>query len=80
MPKIPDEVVKRVIDRARIEDVVGDFVKLRKAGVNLTGLCPFHDDKTDGNFIASFDDQREARRQHVPLLRVYAARRGRRSG
>ena len=36
MPKIPDEVVKRVIDRAKIEDVVGDFVTLRKAGVNLT--------------------------------------------
>ena len=51
MPKIPDDVVKRVIDRAKIEDVVGDFVDLRKAGVNLTGLCPFHDDRTDGNFI-----------------------------
>ena len=51
MPKIPDEVVKRVIDLAKIEDVVGDFVTLRKAGVNLTGLCPFHDDRTDGNFI-----------------------------
>ena len=36
---------------ARIEDVVGDFVTLRKAGVNMTGLCPFHDDKHDGNFI-----------------------------
>ena len=51
MPKIPDEVVRRVIDAARIEDVVSDFVKLRKAGVNLTGLCPFHDDENDGNFI-----------------------------
>ena len=51
MPKIPDEVVRRVLDRARIEDVVGDFVTLRKAGVNLTGNCPFHDDKHDGNFI-----------------------------
>ena len=51
MPKIPDEVVKRVIDRAKIEDVVGDFVTLRKAGVNLTGICPFHDDQHDGNFI-----------------------------
>jgi DNA primase len=44
MPKIPDEVVRRVLDRARIEDVVGDFVTLRKAGVNMTGICPFHDD------------------------------------
>ena len=51
MPKIPDEVVRRVLDRAKIEDVVGEFVTLRKAGVNLTGLCPFHDDKNDGNFI-----------------------------
>ena len=52
MPKIPDDVVKRVIDRAKIEDVVDDCgVKLRKMGVNLTGLCPFHDDKVDGNFI-----------------------------
>lgn len=51
MPKIPDDVVKRVIDLARIEDIVGDFVELRKVGVNLTGLCPFHDDRNDGNFI-----------------------------
>lgn len=51
MPKIPDDIVKRIQDAAKIEDVVGDFVTLRKAGVNLTGLCPFHDDKHDGNFI-----------------------------
>ena len=61
MPKIPDEVVKRVIDRAKIEEVVGDFVTLRKAGVNLTGLCPFHDDKTDGNFIVRPSSIPEAR-------------------
>ena len=51
MPKIRDDVVRAVLDRARIEDVVGEFVTLRKAGVNLTGICPFHDDKHDGNFI-----------------------------
>ena len=61
MPKIPDDVVKRVIDCAKIEDVVGDFVTLRKAGVNLTGLCPFHDDKTDGNFIVRPSSIPEAR-------------------
>ena len=61
MPKIPDDVVKRVIERAKIEDVVGDFVTLRKAGVNLTGLCPFHDDKTDGNFIVRPSSIPEAR-------------------
>ena len=51
MPKIRDDVVRAVIDRAKIEDVVGEFVTLRKAGVNMTGICPFHDDKHDGNFI-----------------------------
>lgn len=30
----------------RIEDVVDEYVKLRKRGVNLIGLCPFHDEKT----------------------------------
>ena len=61
MPKIPDEVVRRVIDRAKIEDVVGDFVTLRKAGVNMTGICPFHDDKHDGNFIVRPSSIPEAR-------------------
>lgn len=51
MPKISEDIVKAVIDAAKIEDIVGDFVDLRKVGVNMTGLCPFHDDKNDGNFI-----------------------------
>jgi hypothetical protein len=51
MPKISDDVVRAVTDAAKIEEVVGDFVTLKKAGVNLTGLCPFHDDKNAGNFI-----------------------------
>jgi len=52
MPKIPDDIVRRIQDIAKIEDVVSDCgVTLRKAGVNLTGLCPFHDDRHTGNFI-----------------------------
>ena len=51
MPKIDDLTVQRVLDAARIEDVVSEFVTLRRAGVNLTGLCPFHDDRRAGNFI-----------------------------
>lgn len=51
MPKIDEMTIRRVKDAAKIEDVIGDFVTLRKAGVNLTGLCPFHDDQNDGNFI-----------------------------
>ena len=51
MPKIDEMTIRRVKDAAKIEDVIGDFVTLRKAGVNLTGLCPFHNDEHDGNFI-----------------------------
>lgn len=40
------------MDAARIEDVVSDFVNLKRAGANLKGLCPFHDDRTP-SFIVS---------------------------
>lgn len=40
------------MDAARIEDVVSDFVTLKRRGVNYIGLCPFHDEKT-GSFIVS---------------------------
>ena len=51
MPKISDDIIRAVNDAAKIEDVVSDFIKLRKCGVNFTGICPFHEDRHDGNFI-----------------------------
>lgn len=42
---IPDTVDK-IMDATRIEEVVGEFVTLKKRGVNLLGLCPFHNEKT----------------------------------
>ena len=38
--------IERILDAASIEEVVGEFVTLRKAGVNYKGLCPFHEEKT----------------------------------
>ncbi|MFN8240695.1 MAG: DNA primase [Bacteroidales bacterium] len=38
--------VERILDAAQITDVVQEFVQLRKRGVNLLGLCPFHNEKT----------------------------------
>ena len=43
---IKKETIDRIFDAVRIEDVVGDFVQLKKRGVNLLGLCPFHNEKT----------------------------------
>ena len=43
---IDQATVDRIIDAAQIVDVVSDFVTLRKRGVNYTGLCPFHNEKT----------------------------------
>lgn len=51
MPKIPDHIIQRIKDTARIEEVVADFVTLRKTGTRFTGLCPFHEDRHDGNFF-----------------------------
>ncbi|MBL7923650.1 MAG: DNA primase, partial [Bacteroidia bacterium] len=35
-----------ILDTARIEEVIGDFVSLKKRGANLLGLCPFHNERT----------------------------------
>ena len=43
---ISKDTIARIIDTARIDEVVGDFVHLKKRGVNLIGLCPFHNEKT----------------------------------
>jgi len=43
---ISKDTVAKILDYARIEEVVGDFVNLKRAGANLKGNCPFHDEKT----------------------------------
>ena len=43
---IKKETIEKVIDTARIEEVVGDFVDLKKRGTSLIGNCPFHNEKT----------------------------------
>ena len=44
--------VDKIMDATNIVDVVGEFVTLRKAGVNYKGLCPFHDDKTPSFMVS----------------------------
>ena len=43
---IPRETIDTVFNTARIDEVVGDFVNLKKRGANYMGLCPFHNEKT----------------------------------
>ena len=43
---IKKETIEKVLDAARIEEVVGDFVDLKKRGTSLIGNCPFHNEKT----------------------------------
>src|SRR6185369_8459243 len=43
---IPEEKVREVAERLSILEVVSDYVQLRRAGANYTGLCPFHAEKT----------------------------------
>ena len=44
--------VDKIMEAVNIVDVVGEFVNLRKAGVNYKGLCPFHDDKTPSFMVS----------------------------
>lgn len=43
---INKETIEKILEAARIEEVVADFVHLKKRGVNYIGLCPFHNEKT----------------------------------
>lgn len=49
---IPQDTIMSILDTARIEEVVGDFVSLKKRGANMIGVCPFHKEKTP-SFIVS---------------------------
>ncbi len=46
VPVIPDSFKHDLLNRVDIVEVVGRYVPLKKAGANLSGLCPFHNEKT----------------------------------
>ena len=43
---IPQETVQKILDTARVEEVIGDFVTLRRRGADYWACCPFHNEKT----------------------------------
>ncbi|MDR1456067.1 MAG: DNA primase [Tannerella sp.] len=49
---IDQATIDRILSAATIADVVSEFVTLRRRGVNLVGLCPFHPDKTPSFYVS----------------------------
>lgn len=49
---IDQSTIDRILDAAKIEDVVSEFVSLKKRGSNYIGLCPFHNDKTPSFYVS----------------------------
>jgi DNA primase len=43
---ISKQTIDEVINVAQVDEVIADFMTLKKKGVNLEGLCPFHNEKT----------------------------------
>ncbi len=52
MAKIPPHIIDEILTTARIEEIIGQFVNLKRAGSNLKGLSPFTDEKTP-SFVVS---------------------------
>lgn len=52
MSRIPQHIIDEIMNTARIEEVIGEFVQLKRAGANLKGLSPFTDEKTP-SFVVS---------------------------
>ena len=49
---IPQQTVDQIFDAVRIEEVVSDFVTLRRRGANLIACCPFHNEKTPSFYVS----------------------------
>lgn len=52
MRKIPSHIIDEIMSTSRIEEVIGGYVHLKRAGANLKGLSPFTDEKTP-SFVVS---------------------------
>ncbi len=49
---IPGPIVRQILETAKIEEVVGEFVTLKKRGKDYAALCPFHPEKTPSFYVS----------------------------
>jgi len=49
---IHPDTVELIIDRAQVDEVIGDYISLKKSGSNYKGCCPFHDEKTPSFMVS----------------------------
>ena len=49
--KIQKRIIDKILETAKVEEVVKDFVELKKKGTRYLGHCPFHDDRHIGSFV-----------------------------
>ena len=49
---IPRKTVEQILDSTRIEDVVSDYVSLKRRGANFVACCPFHNEKTPSFYVS----------------------------
>lgn len=52
MSRIPEYIVDEILQTARIEEVVGDYVQLKRAGSNYKGISPFTEERTPSFFVS----------------------------
>ena len=52
MSLIPAEIIEQIFSTSRIEEVIGEFVDLKKSGSNLKGLSPFNNEKTPSFMVS----------------------------
>ncbi len=49
---ISKETIEKVFDQARVEEVIGDFVQLKRSGSNMKGLSPFVNEKSPSFMVS----------------------------
>ena len=49
---IPQETVSKILDTAQVEEVISDYVTLKRRGANYVACCPFHNEKTPSFYVS----------------------------